>query len=93
MADKYAQGGVTAEGTPTPTSICAGEYVVKRDFEIRAKGHGLGRLTGHRIATVPVLITCNGSDGKYSTAGLMRDIAAALMDAADALDADAINLD
>ena len=28
MADKYAQGGVTAEGTPTPTTIRAGEYVI-----------------------------------------------------------------
>lgn len=64
MADKYAQGGVTAEGTPTPVPLRAGEYAIPHYLMLRAKGHGsvIDGITERRTSTFPPLIMYNDED-------------------------------
>ena len=64
MADKYTQGGVTAEGTPTPVPLRAGEHVIPHYRELLAKGHGhiIDGITGRNTATFPPIIMYNDED-------------------------------
>ena len=64
MADKYAQGGVTTAGTPTPTTIRAGEYAIHWNLEITDEGRRYitDAITGRNTATFPPCILHNDED-------------------------------
>lgn len=88
MADQFKKGGVVTGGPTHPITVHPGEYAVTRDLELRVKGRGLRRFFSYRIATFPALITRHGMDSDYIPADLMRDVADALREAADAFEPD-----
>lgn len=68
--------------------IHLGAHSAELDLELRAKGRGIRRILGYRIATFPARFTMRVGRGDSTPVGLRRDLASALREAADALEAD-----
>ena len=65
-----------------------GVYPTELDLELRVKGHGLRRIFGYPIATFPARFEMRIGRGEATSINYRRDLAAALREAADALEAD-----
>ena len=65
-----------------------GVYPTELDLELRVKGRGLRRIFGYPIATFPARFEMLIGNGKATSTNYRRDLATALREVADALEAD-----
>lgn len=65
-----------------------GVYPAELDLELRVKGRGLRRIFGYPIATFPARFEMLIGHGKATSTNYRRDLATALREVADALEAD-----
>lgn len=65
-----------------------GTYPAELDLELRVKGHGLRRIFGYPIATFPARFEMLIGHGEATSINYRNDLATALREVADALEAD-----
>ena len=65
-----------------------GTCTAKLDLELRVKGRGLRRIFGHPSVTLPARFEMLIGDGEARAIDYRHDLATALREAADALEAD-----
>lgn len=66
-----------------------GTCTAELDLELRVKGHGLRRFFGYPIAAFPARFEMRAGHGESTSVDYRHDLATALREVADALEADA----
>ena len=90
MAGEYTQGDMAECCAPLRSDGHSTELDMA--LELRAKGRGLRRILGYPIATFPARFTTRVWCGNASPIDRRRDLASALREVADTLDAEAEDL-